>query len=190
MGCLADPSDGATVPTEAMSSITPTLAPDQPGPPRPLLDGLPIPFSGHEHNHGVPHQDRLQSCVQLDLCAVCGERLEKRRWVGIGIKGHVLDSAGMHERCAKISLAHCPHMRLGYSRIIWIEPREYEGNQHKLSERQLNARRLMLASTSETLNLNDPWRPSDEDVPTFEEHHYAQVDERLKPVMAAYAKHV
>lgn len=165
------------------------VAVDEPGLPRPLLQGMPIPYSGDEDQHGIPDSHRLDQCVKNDLCGVCGEKLLKRRYVAIGIKvGDVLDQVGMHERCAKLSLAHCPHMSSGYSHVVWINRDEYKGGKHFLTKRQVESRRLKLASTADAPDLKDAWRPANEDWPSWDDHVQQQASNRIQPVLDAYAK--
>lgn len=135
----------------------------QRGLPRPILDGLPAPYSGDNRDHGEPSQTRLEECQLDDLCGVCGEKLDARRYIAVYHEPEfdqierphplwllVADNVAMHERCAKLSLAHCPHMRSGKSWVVWVDDMKIRPitPSPRLTAQQLNERRLMLKSTA------------------------------------------
>lgn len=142
------------------------------GLPRPILDGMPAPYSGSDTKHGVPDNKRLVECINKDVCTVCGESFpedEDRRFTAAHVdKPTILLDFGhlMHERCAKIALAHCPHMREGFSYVFWVGVEEINratsNRTHTVTHEEILERRMMLSSTSENPNLSDAWRPKNE----------------------------
>lgn len=101
-------------------------------------------------------------CMEFGLCAACGLQVEgKRVWLALyADKTEIVDEMFLHERCAKLSLAHCPHMRNAFSIIIWADRSEIrERRTVDLTSQQIKRRRLKLLSTSETFNFADMWRP-------------------------------
>ena len=108
------------------------------GLPRPLLQGLPAPYSGVNSAHGKPDSERLNQCVSEQLCAVCGETLDPGalRYVATPADWWLLSSrsrplladqgAAMDERCARLALAHCPEMRNGHAVVFGVRADELE----------------------------------------------------------------
>lgn len=143
-----------------------------PGLPRPMLDKMPVPYSGDEKHHGRPDWERLGKCQRESLCAVCGLALDTTACIALGPENDIVDNAAMHEPCAKIALAHCPHMKLGYSAVIRVTLGEVD-----LSEsapdwlvEQTASRRVMLSTTSHETDFTNPWRPDDgQSYPTVDE---------------------
>lgn len=120
-------SDGAKLAGRADASRT--------GLPRPLLQGLPAPYSGRDDEHGIPHDGRLDQCVKELLCAVCGEPLEpdvlryvaapSEWWLLAGDRLLLADQGvQMDERCARLALAHCPSMRAGHTVVVGVRADE------------------------------------------------------------------
>lgn len=152
------------------------------GLPRPMLNGLPAPYSGRDDIHGMPHTKRAQECAAGDVCSVCGEQItDERRYVVTHnqSEGELLDSGHqMHERCAKVALAHCPHMRHGFSIVFWAEHAEMQQGPHSrelkvaLGAAEMHARRLMIKSTAHDVDLSQSWRPINElwPAPSQKEH--------------------
>lgn len=146
------------------------------GLPRPILDGLPAPYTGADDYHGSQHDERHAEAKIEQLCAVCGEGLSEceRVYVGLGQSAiHIIENpdaydarpgfgidslldggVGMHLRCAQLSLAHCPNMRYGKSIVTWLTQDEYRAFCERVRfdiefVAALKERRLMLKSTSE-----------------------------------------
>lgn len=104
------------------------------GLPRPLWDnpelGLkPVPWTTEtyrssscpEPDFGSADPERMQECWRLGLCVLCGEALTETVAAfiyagdppdGFGAPGCVTDGP-LHERCAKMTAAHCPPISLG-----------------------------------------------------------------------------
>lgn len=148
----------------------------QRGLPRPILQGLPAPYSGEDKRHGLPDFDRLRECVVEDVCAVCGELVDDDIFYVAAYAENtaLLMDQGviLHERCARLSLAHCPHMRHGFSMVFWVRRSEVRNGPERsyrdiTPEARADApnRRLMLKSTAERPELDQPWRPANEDWP-------------------------
>lgn len=142
------------------------------GLPRPILDGLPAPYSGSDTEHGIPDDKRNVECINTDICTVCGDSFDEnddKRYTASHVdKPEILLDFGhiMHEKCAKIALAHCPHMREGFSYVFWVGldelRRNHVGRTHSITREEILHRRLMLSSTCDSPNLEDAWRPSNE----------------------------
>lgn len=145
------------------------------GLPRPILDGLPAPYSGDDSRHGYPDDERMAECYDRDVCAVCGNRFtDSRRYVAqeareaeIGATSLVDDGLLMHERCAKLALAHCPHMKHGFSQVFWVDVDELnhddEGMRSLYEDNDFHARerRMTLKSTSVGVDRSG-WLPRSE----------------------------
>jgi len=90
------------------------------GLPRPIYNGMPVPWTAPVRG-GVPVLGRfgLRRIAEAELeglCEVCGLRLTDpvfffRAPVGDGshIVGDLIPT-GLHRRCARLTLAHCPHL--------------------------------------------------------------------------------
>lgn len=91
--------------------------------PRPLYQGQPIPYTaavGIEDDvymgfkPDLKHIDetRMQWCVDMDACLLCGEHVgDIGAVVWDARAGVVAEDGVMHDRCGRIALAHCPHLR-------------------------------------------------------------------------------
>lgn len=137
-------------------------------------------------------------CVNEDVCAVCGDAVPDEI---VYVATHAGDSlllmdqgVLMHERCARLSLAHCPHMRYGFSTVFWVRRNELVTGPAKTYRdltpeawAQMNARRLMISSTSEAPDMTQPWRPPNE--PEWNKEAAAQAAklQEAKDVAAAKA---
>lgn len=79
--------------------------------PRPRVHGLPLPWITPVLDGVVYwtqiHGGRLLRCQQDHLCQVCGERLPERMLVLADLDGELVTDAGMHRRCALLSLTVC-----------------------------------------------------------------------------------
>lgn len=88
------------------------------GLPRPLDDGLPIPFAVSQSWQGVlwaQINTKLTMLATLaQMCHVCGDPLDDDdAWAFLDAMGRAVDGWAMHERCAKLAKAHCPFLRDG-----------------------------------------------------------------------------
>lgn len=117
------------------------------GMPRPLYDNQPVPYTS-DHLKGMDGEvsisvanlntDRSRECQFQGLCMLCGDKLTERSAV-IAVYGDgsyeplpktpqnraILESGAFHERCAKMSMRHCPHLRDDpncQQPEIWIGP--------------------------------------------------------------------
>lgn len=119
----------------------------------------------------MPDDERMAECQDQDTCAVCGEQFEDdRRFVAQeaadaakGYKALVDDGLVMHERCAKLALAHCPHMKHGYSVVMWLKADEikHEYGVRRIADNaevDVSERRTMLKSTSAETDRTG-WKP-------------------------------
>lgn len=84
--------------------------------PRPLLDGLPLPYSGLIDTHGKADVPRVLKCKDNNLCGVCGLALtEGDEWFfdsgSIAVKNLPLDGIYLHNKCAKLTKAVCPFLK-------------------------------------------------------------------------------
>lgn len=160
-------ADGATSDGELVSDVDAGKV----GLPRPLLEGLPAPYSGADWAHAEPHSGRMQACIAEALCAVCGVALDAAavRYVGLSTsdiqedgcaKQKLIDKGmQMDDRCARLSLAHCPSMREGRMVVVSVEPAmlELTHDHHDqpllwqlrspMPLTEIKARRLMLRTT-------------------------------------------
>jgi hypothetical protein len=147
-----------------------TVDAGQIGLPRPILNGLPAPYSGCDHEHAVPHDDRIEQCRREHLCGVCGEALTTKRymtmaansWTKSRLESGALSDDGlmMDERCSHLALAHCPKMRSGFLMVLLVTADELELDpaQHgeavswrlrkPITRSQALGRRLVLSSTA------------------------------------------
>lgn len=97
------------------------------GLPRPLSKGLPVPYEALlvEEDGAVvadfahTHERRDRRCRQEELCHVCGIKLEEE----VACVGHSFGGGFeawlaelLHTRCAKLTLAHCPHIKEAYEK--------------------------------------------------------------------------
>ncbi|MEV4083152.1 hypothetical protein AB0J43_23070 [Nonomuraea fuscirosea] len=88
--------------------------------PRPQHDGLPLPWITPVLDGVVYwselHGGRLMRCQREWLCQVCGLGLPVRALVLADIDGELVTDAGLHRRCALLSLTVChglsPHLLL------------------------------------------------------------------------------
>lgn len=103
---------------------------DRPGLPRPLAyDGTgtlrPVPHTNSPDAWGVLHFDRAQKCANLSGCLVCAEHVgegfifvskEKYGQAPVhatfdDLYNFAIDGAPLHERCMRMTVAHCAHIR-------------------------------------------------------------------------------
>lgn len=121
-----------------------------PGLPRPLADHngrmLPVPWTQQNRsddctltNWGRIDGDRQDLAFDKSLCLLCGEPVEtgvvlmteyaaraEREDPGNPLH-RAIDSGPLHHRCAKLTRAHCPHLRDGENTIVDV-PYQREGN--------------------------------------------------------------
>lgn len=89
------------------------------GLPRPVcfVRRKPVPWNVELYEDGTPawsstnhHRVKLSECYHL--CQVCGKRLYKNAvFIVDADGGQIVDSAGLHRKCARLALAHCPHLQ-------------------------------------------------------------------------------
>lgn len=80
--------------------------------------GYIIPFFVPVNADGTPNfkyidKDKQVTCTKGGLCAICGDHLEADVWYISGPKARaqfVSSDPGMHEECARYSLAICPYI--------------------------------------------------------------------------------
>jgi 5-methylcytosine-specific restriction endonuclease McrA/GNAT superfamily N-acetyltransferase len=108
------------------------IDPNPKGMPRPLYQNLPVPWTSDIEipgdpntvvpNFSVADPHKIYECWKSDLCVLCGEPLDNPVAVIPTTKDFtpapggdqisVLDGP-LHLRCAKMTKAHCPHIRDG-----------------------------------------------------------------------------
>jgi hypothetical protein len=141
------------------------------GLPRPLLDGLPAPYSGQNTKHGVPDDDRLAQCVTEQLCAVCGVAIDADAVRYVGVIGDwwaarrpcppLIDSgAPLDERCARLTLAHCPAMKDGRSVLIAVHADDLRMGPGLGGGEAWHLKEAIDYSTTEPLSLRSTQPPS------------------------------
>ena len=94
------------------------------GMPRPLAPNKgalrPVPWTNADE-WGILDQYRAQKCEKGSLCLVCGKPVDTG-FVFTAAKHmpvltcqddleHAVDNGPLHERCAKMTVAHCAHIR-------------------------------------------------------------------------------
>lgn len=137
------------------------------GLPRPIVDGLPVPYSSEAASHANVHSERAMHCVGDRMCGVCGKHVDPaapdergrywavatRDWPTTGYD-KLLENFVMHRRCVRLTMVHCPRMRMnGHgdgitdgvidNYPVWLRPDEIlpGGRLRKpLTERQVRAR--------------------------------------------------
>ena len=105
------------------TSAAPDWTPDNPpGMPRPLWDNKPVPWSSEKYNdRDEPHFEaidgnRQHRAIVSKLCVLCGMPLDDPAY-GFIQGGHLVDGA-LHQRCAAMTRAHCPHIRDRYAQGV------------------------------------------------------------------------
>jgi hypothetical protein len=73
-----------------------------------------VPWVTPESDEGVPVLGKLDwryadEAERHRLCLVCGLKLDDPVWFFRTREGEVIYE-GLHGRCARLSLAHCPHL--------------------------------------------------------------------------------
>jgi len=98
--------------------------------PRPRDDrfALPVPFTAAGLNMiGAGSDERIERCVVEGLCGVCGLELQETCCVAVQqtgpYSGYVscYDPGLMHEKCAEIARAFCPHFRDGDASLELVD---------------------------------------------------------------------
>jgi len=108
-----------------------------PGMPRPVYERSPVPwttqtdpemfepyFKATEGGFGTAvgggdflfergDNERMQEALEGGLCVLCGEPLGDPVWFFLDPRAHTAIDGGLHERCARMTAAHCPHMQAG-----------------------------------------------------------------------------
>jgi hypothetical protein len=103
------------------------------GMPRPLQDGMPVPYTSEAtresdgeivYSVAALNVPRSRECG-IEKCHLCGDELSERS-ATIAVYGELdndkplqktpanretLEGAFFHERCAKMAMRHCPHLR-------------------------------------------------------------------------------
>lgn len=84
--------------------------------PRPRIENkgkvYPLPYTAEEKSIAVLHDDRFKECLIGRLCIVCGEGVNSDACFAILKSGVVFGESGpFHEKCAKMTLFLCPHMK-------------------------------------------------------------------------------
>jgi hypothetical protein len=111
--------------------------------PRPLEaldDGrlAPVPWSQGDAGFGVSDLTRFTAATEQSLCHLCGDHVAEgkvivtkalRRGRRVFRKRDlkewriILDGGPLHDRCAKMTMAHCPHLK-GNDRYVLVRYRE------------------------------------------------------------------
>lgn len=88
--------------------------------PRPIVDGLPIPWVSPPHDLSQMNPSRFSACASGAVCAVCGlgfqndetaYSLVKEKEQPPEVSGvQAMDNAVMHDRCVRLSLKVCPKL--------------------------------------------------------------------------------
>lgn len=89
------------------------------GLPRPIcpVQRKPVPYNVDLYDDGTPHfsctnEHRVQLTEHYHLCQVCGKKLYLNAVFFIDAEiGTIIDRAGLHQRCARLALAHCPFLQ-------------------------------------------------------------------------------
>lgn len=99
---------------------------NRPGLPRPLArnNGVlrPVPWTNSDDGWGVLNEARAMEGERKSLCLVCGETVEdgyifaKDKACPViatqaDLGEHASDFGPLHPRCAKMTVAHCAHIR-------------------------------------------------------------------------------
>lgn len=83
----------------------------------PVYQGLPVPYAQMWFN-GVPDfrvidHDKVETCINERLCALCGKHLGRYAWFVGGPRsmdsGFFMDPP-MHEHCARFAVETCPFL--------------------------------------------------------------------------------
>jgi hypothetical protein len=107
------------------------------GMPRPVMDmgehgTRPVPWTQDDAVPGKPDHDRLVDAQAQDLCLLCGEPVTRgviiispasyaefeHSYQFLPMRERLelaIDKAPLHERCAAMTLAHCPHLKGFYT---------------------------------------------------------------------------
>lgn len=156
------------------------------GLPRPIVNDLPVPYTSAVDKHADVHDDRSDECREGNLCGVCGLLVdptvaaERGYYWGVAVRFptdedyvELVESLVMHRRCLRLTMVHCPHMRMNgtyYWRKkgpidnypIWIKPNELgpEGTLLKpLSEREVQ-RRAKITDPGHAARQEQPQNPA------------------------------
>src|SRR5579864_7655450 len=118
---------------------------------RPVYQGFPVPYTVVVDIHGVPDfkatdMDRWRDCVERNLCAICGHKLDYWVWYiggpSCADEGIYFDLA-MHEECCFFSAAVCPFIAKGRDYASHVKlPAGYE----RLSAHQVKRGAAIYAS--------------------------------------------
>jgi hypothetical protein len=91
------------------------------GLPRPIRDGLPVPWvvpcSPGTVWWKLTDAERLCDAQNLWLCQLCGETLPAEAWVLVTPEGMVLQAA-LHEECKDLALEFCRHLSSSRTRAV------------------------------------------------------------------------
>lgn len=95
----------------------------EPGWPRPVIDGQPIPWAADSDNLAQMDPDRHKQAMDQGLCQVCGGEHTGMDWAYLFVKADTepvdkgallvlpIDDAVLHERCFDLTVDSCPGLR-------------------------------------------------------------------------------
>ena len=110
---------------EAIAAGVVTDVPER-GLPREVADGLPVPFAVRRSDQGDVAWASIDSkltllCTLDQRCHVCGDELaDDEAWAFHDFMGRVVDGWVMHQRCARMARAHCPHLRAELGDTLFV----------------------------------------------------------------------
>lgn len=91
--------------------------------PRPIVDGLPIPWVSPAESLATMNLGRAAACASGSICAVCGEGYsdDEQAFALVtasemppslsGIMVQAMDNGILHKRCLQLALAMCPKLK-------------------------------------------------------------------------------
>lgn len=101
------------------------------GLPRPLFEGQPVPYTasvdveddlymGFKPNLKHFDDTRMKWCWDAEACLVCGDGFDDEAAAAWDTEsGTIVDGGLMHDRCGRIAMAHCPHLKHPHYQLVF-----------------------------------------------------------------------
>jgi hypothetical protein len=132
--------------------------------PRPIVDGLPVPWVSPSDDLGSMDGARSAACASGAICAVCGGDYAETEDAYVLVKAadqprnmaavevHAMDNGILHRRCVLLAMARCPELRrLAVAGVLQVV--KTKGNSARIAIRGGEAKAVVDGADCEVVDM-------------------------------------